>query len=255
MEPAEKNVTSLDSHGQKRKRGIYLLPNLFTTGALFSGFYAMLAAINGQFETAAIAVFIAMILDGLDGRVARLTNTQTAFGAEYDSLADMVAFGVTPALIMYEWALSGLGKVGWLAAFIYTAGTALRLARFNSQMDSNDSQYFHGLPSPSAAAIIAGTVWLAVDYGLSGADVAIPAAIVTVLAGLLMVSNVLYSSFKHIDLRGKVPFITVVGVMLCFAVINTNPPLAAFVVFLGYVVSGPFLWVKQRMTKKTPEAK
>ena len=152
---------------QKRKRGIYLLPNLFTTAALFSGFYAVLAGINGKFEHAAIAIFVAMVMDGLDGRVARLTNTQTAFGAEYDSLSDMVAFGLAPSLVMYVWSLSGLGKLGWLAAFVYTAGAALRLARFNTQVGTADKRYFQGLPSPAAAAVISGSVWVAVDYGLS----------------------------------------------------------------------------------------
>ena len=144
------------------------MPNLFTTAALFAGFYAVLAAMNDQFEKAAIAIFVAMILDGLDGRVARMTNTQTAFGAEYDSLSDMVAFGLAPSLVMYEWSLSSLGKLGWLAAFIYTAGAALRLARFNSRLDTADKRFFTGLPSPSAAAILAAFVWVAVDNALPG---------------------------------------------------------------------------------------
>jgi len=250
MNQAEENVTNLHKNEKKRNRGIYLLPNLFTTAALFSGFYAILSAMNGQFEISAIAIFIAMILDGLDGRVARLTNTETAFGAEFDSLSDMVAFGVAPALVLYEWALADLGKLGWLAAFVYIAGTALRLARFNAQMDSSDDNYFHGLPSPSAAAIVAGTVWLAVDYDIVGTDYSMIVAAISVSAGLLMVSNVKYSSFKHVDLRGKVPFIAIVGIMLLFAVTLIHPPLVAFVVFLGYVISGPFLWLK-KLAKET----
>ncbi|HHH13792.1 MAG TPA: CDP-diacylglycerol--serine O-phosphatidyltransferase [Thiolapillus brandeum] len=221
-----------------RGRGIYLLPNLFTTAALFSGFYAVLAAMNGQFEKAAVAIFIAMVLDGMDGRVARLTHTQTAFGAEYDSLSDMVAFGLAPALVMYEWALHSLGKPGWLAAFVYTAGAALRLARFNSQLEVSDSNYFQGLPSPSAAAIVAASVWLAVDNGIQGSDVAILAGLITGGCGLLMVSNVRYQSFKHIDFKGKVPFFVVVAIALAFAVILVQPPLVLFTLFSLYALSG-----------------
>ncbi|WP_456377132.1 CDP-diacylglycerol--serine O-phosphatidyltransferase [Thiolapillus sp.] len=227
-----------DSQPNKRGRGIYLLPNLFTTAALFSGFYAVLAAMNAQFEKAAVAIFIAMILDGVDGRVARMTNTQTAFGAEYDSLSDMVAFGLAPALVMYEWALHSLGKPGWLAAFIYTACAALRLARFNSKLDDADDHYFQGLPSPSAAAIVAASVWVAVDNDISGSNVAIIAGLITGLCGLLMVSNVRYNSFKHIDLKGKVPFIAVVGIALVFAIILMQPPLILFLVFALYALSG-----------------
>jgi len=223
----------------KRSRGIYLLPNLFTTAALFGGFFAVLAAMNGKFEQAAIAIFVAMVLDGLDGRVARLTNTQTAFGAEYDSLSDMVAFGLAPALVMYEWSLSSLGKFGWLAAFVYTAGTALRLARFNTQVGTADKRYFQGLPSPAAAAIMAGSVWVAVDQGISGRDVAFLAGMITVASGLLMVSNIRYSSFKEVDFRGKVPFFVIVVVMLGFAVVVVQPPLVLFLIFFAYAGSGP----------------
>ncbi len=221
-----------------RGRGIYLLPNLFTTAALFAGFYAVLAAMNDQFEKAAVAVFIAMIFDGLDGRVARLTHTQTAFGAEYDSLSDMVAFGLAPALVMYEWALHSLGKPGWLAAFVYTAGAALRLARFNSRLDVADSHWFQGLPSPSAAAIVAASVWLAVDHGIRGEDVAIWAGLLTGGCGLLMVSNVRYHSFKDIDFRGKVPFFVLAAITLAFAVVLVQPPLVLFVLFGLYAASG-----------------
>ena len=179
----------------KRRRGIYLLPNLFTTACLFSGFYSIVSAMSGKFEMAAIAIFIAMIMDGLDGRVARMTNTQSDFGAEYDSLADMVAFGLAPALVVFEWSLSSMGKLGWLAAFIYTASTALRLARFNTQVGIADKNYFQGLASPAAAAVVAGMIWVIQDYQLDVADFTIPATIVTVCVGLFMVSNVRYNSF------------------------------------------------------------
>ncbi len=247
-EPA--NVTELDQQRPKRGRGIYLLPNLFTTAALFAGFYAVLAAMNGQFEKAAIAIFLAMILDGLDGRVARMTNTQTAFGAEYDSLSDMVAFGLAPSLVMYELSLSGLGKLGWLAAFIYTAGAALRLARFNSRLDTADKRFFTGLPSPSAAAILAGFVWVLVDNEVAGGDVAWIALILTAGAGLLMVSNILYHSFKQIDFKGKVPFFAIVAVMLAFAIILTEPPIVLFGGFLLYMLSGPLLSLKRLYRKR-----
>jgi len=250
MESERAKIADIDRQRPKRGRGIYLLPNLFTTAALFAGFYAVLAAMNGQFEKAAIAIFLAMILDGLDGRVARMTNTQTAFGAEYDSLSDMVAFGLAPSLVMYELTLSGLGKLGWLAAFIYTAGAALRLARFNSRLDTADKRFFTGLPSPSAAAILAGFVWVVVDNELSGADLAWPALVLTAGAGLLMVSNILFHSFKQIDFKGKVPFIAIVAVMLAFAVILTEPPLVLFAIFLAYTLSGPLLALKRQLKKR-----
>jgi len=233
-----------------RRRGIYLLPNLFTTATLFGGFYAILAAMSGRFEAAAIAIFIAMIADGLDGRVARMTNTQTDFGAEYDSLADMVAFGLAPALVMYLWALSGLGKFGWLAAFVYTAGTALRLARFNTQVGIADKRYFQGLASPASAAIMAGAVWVGVEHGFEGKDAAWVASFITLASGLLMVSNIRYSSFKEIDFRGRVPFIVLVAVMLGFAVILWQPSLVLFLIFLGYAVSGPILTLTQLKQRK-----
>ena len=248
QEPAK--VTEFDPDRPRRARGIYLLPNLFTTAALFAGFYAVLAAMNNQFEKAAIAIFLAMILDGLDGRVARITQTQTAFGAEYDSLSDMVAFGLAPSLVIYEWGLSTLGRRGWLAAFIYTAGAALRLARFNSQLSTADKRFFTGLPSPSAAAIVAAFVWVAVDNELASADLAWPAMILTAGAGLLMVSNVWYHSFKQIDFKGKVPFVVIVIVMLGFAVIVSEPPLVLFALFFIYTLSGPFLSMKRLIDKR-----
>ncbi len=248
QEPA--NVAELDQLRPRRARGIYLLPNLFTTAALFAGFYAVLAGMNDQFEKAAIAIFVAMILDGLDGRVARMTHTQTAFGAEYDSLSDMVAFGLAPSLVMYQWSLSNLGKLGWLAAFIFTAGAALRLARFNSQLDTADKRFFTGLPSPSAAAILAGWIWVSADNTIPGDSTAWLGLVLTVAAGLLMVSNIRYHSFKQIDFKGKVPFFSIVVVMLVFAVILSEPPLVLFAIFFVYTLSGPVFAVQRRIRKR-----
>lgn len=221
------------------KRGIYLLPNLFTTACLFAGFYAIVAAMSDRFEAAAVAIFVAMIMDGLDGRVARLTNTQSDFGAEYDSLADMVAFGLAPSLVVFEWALYSLGKLGWLAAFIYTAGTALRLARFNTQVGTAGKRYFQGLASPAAAAVVAGMVWVGNDYGYLGQDWRVPALIITLAVGLLMVSNIRYRSFKDLDLKGKIPFFTMLIVVLVFVFISIDPPQVLFAIFFGYAMSGP----------------
>ena len=221
------------------RKGIYILPNLFTTAAMFAGFYAIVQAMNGQFEYAPIAIFIAMIMDGLDGRVARWTHTESDFGAQYDSLSDMVSFGLAPSLVMYEWALSGLGKLGWLAAFLYAAAAALRLARFNVQT-GGDSRYFTGLPSPSAAALIAGLVWvLHANYGVPGKDVSFIALGVTVFAALSMVSNIRYHSFKHINVKDRVSFVAVIAVVLIFVLISLDAPLVLFLIFLAYAVSGP----------------
>lgn len=226
--------------GQKvRRRGIYLLPNLFTTAALFSGFYAIVSAMNGAFDNAAIAIFISMVLDGLDGRVARMTNTQSDFGAEYDSLADMVSFGVAPALVAFSWMLSDIGKIGWFAAFIYVAGAALRLARFNTQLGSADKRWFIGLPSPAAAAIVAGIVWTFSDLDLSASGYKYALAFIVAAVGVLMVSNVRYNSFKEIDLKGRVPFLTLFVIALVFVVIAYDPATVLLVFFLGYGCSGP----------------
>lgn len=231
----------MDSSSPKpnRPRGIYLLPNLFTTAALFAGFYAVLAATHGRFEAAALAIFAAMALDGFDGRIARMTRTQTDFGAEYDSLSDMVAFGVAPALVAYHWALESLGKIGWLAAFVFTAAAALRLARFNTQVGVADKGHFQGLASPPAAAIIASGVWIGADLGIDGASVSWLAALITACAGLLMVSNFRYQSFKQLNLQGRVPFLIAVAVMLGFAVILIYPPLILFLMAISYAISGP----------------
>jgi len=242
---------------EKRRRGIYLLPNLFTTAALFAGFYAIVAAMHDRFEAAALAVFIAMLLDGIDGRVARLTNTQSAFGAEYDSLSDMVSFGLAPALVMYEWALSSMGKLGWLAAFVYTAGAALRLARFNTQVGIADKRYFQGLASPSAAAILAGLVWVGTIYASPALPMNLIALGLTVLAGLLMVSNIRYHSFKGIDFKGKVPFVAILLAVAILVLISLDPPLVLFSVFLLYALSGPVLTLvqlRQRRAHRKPQA-
>lgn len=235
---------------ERRRRGIYILPNLFTTGALFAGFYAIVQAMNGLYEQAAVAIFIAMVLDGLDGRVARLTRTQSAFGAEYDSLSDMVSFGAAPSLIMYEWALKGMGKLGWMAAFIYCVGAALRLARFNTNIDVIDKRYFQGLPSPAAAALVSGLVWVMIDNGIAGPDVRWYACALTVFAGVSMVSNVLYYSGKDINLRRSVPFIVIIALVLGLLLISSYPPGVLFGVFLCYAVSGYVLgawrWLRGR---------
>ncbi|RCU45764.1 MULTISPECIES: CDP-diacylglycerol--serine O-phosphatidyltransferase [Corallincola] len=233
--------TTKESH---KHRGIYLLPNLLTTAGLFSGFYAVVASMNGRFEAAAVAIFIAMIMDGLDGRVARMTNTQSAFGAEYDSMADMVSFGIAPALVAYNWGLADLGKIGWLSAFIFVAGAALRLARFNTQVGIADKRFFQGLASPAAAAIIAGMVWVGSDYGIAGADVSLIVAVITVASGLLMVSNFRYHSFKDVDWKGKVSFVAILAVVLIFVVVATNPALVLFAIFFLYAASGPVVTLR-----------
>ncbi len=226
-----------------RRRGIYLLPNLLTTAALFAGFFAIVQGMNGHFDMAAQAIFIAMVLDGLDGRVARLTHTQSAFGAEYDSLSDMVSFGAAPALVIYEWSLRGMGKLGWLAAFIYCAGTALRLARFNTQLAVADKRWFTGLPSPAAAAVLAGMVWVLNGvYEVSGGDIQWLVWAVTIFAGLSMVSNIKFYSFKDLNLRRSVPFWAVLLVMLGFVVISLDQARVLWALFLVYALSGYVLW-------------
>jgi len=221
-----------------RRRGIYLLPNLFTTAALFAGFYAIVQAMNANFDQAAVAIFVAMVLDGLDGRVARMTRTQSAFGAEFDSLADMVSFGAAPALVIYEWALRDLGKLGWIAAFVYVAGAALRLARFNTLLEVADKRWFQGLPSPSAAAVVAGFVWIIDDLGYNPADLRWVAWAVTLFAGLTMVSNLKYYSFKAINLRKSVPFVAIFVIVLVLALLSYQPAIVLFAAFVAYGLSG-----------------
>jgi CDP-diacylglycerol---serine O-phosphatidyltransferase len=225
-----------------RRRGIYLLPNLFTTSALFGGFYAIIAATNGRYEAAAIAMFVAMILDGMDGRIARMTNTQSDFGVQYDSLSDLISFGLAPSLVVYLWSLYGLGKLGWLAAFIYAAGTALRLARFNTQAATEDKHFFQGLPSPAAAALIAGFVWLGDASGnYDGTNLIWITFPLTISAGLLMVSNVRYHSFKQFDLKGRVPFMYILALVLILVLIALRPSIVLFILALIYALSGPVM--------------
>lgn len=236
--------------GEKvRRKGVYLLPNLFTTAALFSGYYAILASMSGYFEKASVAIFIAMVLDGLDGRVARLTNTQSDFGAQYDSLSDLIAFGIAPSVLIYSWSLQSLGKVGWMASFIFAACTALRLARFNVQVEMVDKKYFVGLASPSAAAMITSYVWFSYDMGLTSNTMAALAAILTVFISSLMVCNFRYLSFKEIDFRGRVPFAAILFIMILFSVIFIDPPKVLFLMFFIYALSGPFLFLKTRLFK------
>jgi CDP-diacylglycerol--serine O-phosphatidyltransferase len=239
-------------------RGIYLLPNLFTSAALFAGFFAIVQAMNGHFEHAAMAIFIAMVLDGLDGRVARMTNTQSAFGAEYDSLSDMVSFGVAPALILYVWALKPLGKLGWLAAFLYCACAALRLARFNTKLDDDyqDKRYFQGLPSPGAAALLAGFVWVSYEYGVSGRDVFFGilqwkwmAWGLTVFAGASMVTDLRYYSGKDINLKRSVPFFVILVIMLLMVLVSYSPPEVLFFLMAAYALSGYLLWLRDKLKK------
>ena len=225
-----------------RRKGIYVLPNLFTLAALFGGFYAVVMAMNGRFEQAAIGVFCAMVLDSLDGRVARMTNTQSAFGEQMDSLSDMVSFGAAPALILYEWALKGLGKLGWIAAFVYCASAALRLARFNTNIGVVDKRFFQGLPSPAAAALVIGLVWVMDDGGYRNVHqiewLAWTAFAMTLFAGLTMVTNVPFYSFKDLGLKKSVPFIVIVAIALAIAVVNIHPPIVLFAIFCVYGLSG-----------------
>jgi CDP-diacylglycerol--serine O-phosphatidyltransferase len=232
-----------------RSRGIYILPNAFTTANLFAGFFAIVQAMNGRFEAAAVAIFVAMVLDSLDGRVARLTNTQSAFGEQYDSMSDMVSFGAAPALVIYEWSLRGMGKLGWLAAFVYVAGAALRLARFNANIGVVDKRYFQGLPSPAAAALVAGLVWLATDLretqwiDATATDLRWLAWVITVYAGVTMISNAPFYSFKDVNFKKSVPYMVVPLIVLAFVLVSSDPPTVLFSLFLVYAVSGYVLWL------------
>jgi CDP-diacylglycerol--serine O-phosphatidyltransferase len=244
-----------------RSRGVYLLPNAFTTANLFAGFFAIVQAMNGRFEVAAVAIFVAMVLDSLDGRVARLTNTQSAFGEQYDSMSDMVSFGAAPALIVYEWSLRGMGKLGWLAAFVYVAGAALRLARFNANIGVVDKRYFQGMPSPSAAALVAGLVWIATDLRdtgwieAGGPDLRWLAWGVTVYAGITMVTNAPFYSFKDVNLRKSVPYMVVPLIVLAFVLVSFDPPVVLFSLFLVYAVSGYVIWLwRWRAARTRPAA-
>lgn len=236
-----------EPNDQPRAKGVYLLPNLLTLTALFSGFYAIIAAMKGLFEHAAIAIFVAMVMDTLDGRIARLTQTQTTFGAELDSLSDMVCFGIAPALIAYSWGLNQLGKAGWLVAFVFTAAVALRLARFNTQTGTaTDKRYFKGLPCPAGASLLVSLLWSVHQYELSGTTIQIIVSIVSVVVTLLMVSNLPYYSFKDFDFRNKVPFVVVLLIVLLFVLVSVDPPLIWLVISLGFVGSAPVWWILKR---------
>ena len=254
--PVDEHEEEVVEGGQKiRRKGVYVLPNLFTTGNLFCGFYAIISAQAGNFSAACVAVFIAMILDGLDGRVARMTNTMSKFGEQYDSLADMVTFGVAPGMVAFSWGLHELGKFGWMVAFIYAACGALRLARFNAQIEETDSRFFTGLASPAAAALVIGMVWSLSDFGIAGdlpVWIALFGALITGTAGILMVSNIKYHSFKKVDMRGRVHFVFAIAMVLCFAVFFLDPPRIMMLLFLSYAIHGPIMAI-WNMKKKSPE--
>ncbi len=237
-----------------RRKGIYILPNLFTLAALFGGFYAIVMAMNGKFEQAAVGVFCAMVLDSLDGRVARMTNTQSTFGEQMDSLSDMVSFGAAPALIAYEWALKGIGKPGWIAAFVYCSCAALRLARFNTNLAVVDKRFFQGLPSPAAAALVMGFIWLMDNQGYEGGKegswLMWTTFGVTLYAGLTMVTNVPFYSFKDVSFKKSVPFIVIVAIALAIAIINIHVPAALFSLFMFYGISGYGVYIWKRMKGK-----
>lgn len=241
----------------RRRRGIFLLPNLLTTGALFSGFYAIVAAIDGNFDRAAIAIFVAMLLDGLDGRVARWTHTATEFGKEYDSLSDMVSFGLAPAIVVYQWGVARLtehnhswGRVGWLVTFFYAVAAAFRLARFNTRTAAVDKRYFEGLPSPSAAAVPAAFVWCANDFGFGGLLGLVTAFVITAVAGMLMVSRFYYTSFKSVELTGRVRFTYALLIPLGFVAIFLEPPAVLLTIFGAFALSAPIAWVWRRLHRR-----
>ncbi|MCG6870818.1 MAG: phosphatidylcholine/phosphatidylserine synthase [Gammaproteobacteria bacterium] len=234
-------------------KGIYILPNLLTTAGLFAGFFAIVRAQAGHFDEAAMAIFIALVMDGLDGRVARLTRTTSDFGLQYDSLVDMVSFGMTPALVLYEWALQGRGKAGWLVAFVFAAAVGLRLARFNTQKHT-DSSFFQGLPCPAAAAVVAGLVWVIDGYGLVGADFALPVMLLTVYLALMMVSNLPFRSFKDIDLKDKIPFVATLAIVFGIVLVSFDPAHVLFALFAIYALSGPATWLVRRRAGRSGAA-
>ncbi|MCX7121370.1 MAG: phosphatidylcholine/phosphatidylserine synthase [Gammaproteobacteria bacterium] len=238
-EKSEKPISSI-------RRGIYLLPNLFTVGALFAGFYAIVASTHGKFDTAAIAIFVAMLLDGLDGRVARLTQTESEFGAQMDNMSDMVCFGVTPALVLYQWSLSGVGKMGWLAAFIYTVCTALRLARFLSMDDHDNKRFSRGLTTTAAAGFIASVLWFCTKHNINGDSIKSLILAITICVALLKVSTIPFYTFKDFDIRNKIPFVAIVVMALAFAFIAIDPPDVFLAVFGLYVLSGPVMFIYQK---------
>lgn len=234
-----------------RRRSVYLLPNLLTTAALFAGFYAIVQAMNARFEQAAVAIFIAMVLDGLDGRVARMTRTQSEFGADYDSLSDMVSFGAAPALVMYVWALKDLGTTGWVPAFVYCAAAAVRLARFNTNIEVVDKRYFQGLPSPAAAALVAGFIWVADDFGIDRVDwLRYIAFSLTLFAGVTMVVSIPFYSFKDFNLRKRVPVWAVPLIIAAITVVAAKPPMVLFLMFVAYSMSGYVVWILRKTVLK-----
>jgi CDP-diacylglycerol---serine O-phosphatidyltransferase len=240
------DTSHTDATAPRRSKGIYMLPNMITLAALFGGFYAVVMAMNNRFDLATVGIFVAMVLDALDGRVARLTHTQSAFGEQMDSLSDMVSFGAAPALIAYEWSLRGLGRWGWIAAFVYCACAALRLARFNVNTGVVDKRWFQGLPSPAAAALVAGFIWLTTEAGYVGADWQWPTFVLTLYAGLTMVTNVPFYSFKDLSLKKSVPFATLILVALGIAVINIHPPTVLFALFVCYGLSGYVVYAMRK---------
>jgi len=257
-EATSESILLIDDHeevvsegGRKvRRRGIYLLPNLLTTGAMFAGFYAVIAGMDGDFRNACIAIIVAMVLDGLDGRVARMTNTQSAFGAQYDSLSDLIAFGVAPALICFSWALSSLGKAGWTICFIYVACAALRLARFNVQLGTSDKRFFVGLASPAAAGLVVFMVWALFENQVEVTGlVAMLAALITFAGAALMVVNIRYYSFKDLDFKNRVPFIVMILVVLIFVIVSWDPPIVLFAMAIMYASSGPLMAMYARREK------
>ena len=227
---------------KNNRKGIHILPSLFTTAGLFFGFYAIIFASRGVFDKAAVGILIAMIMDGLDGRIARLTNTTSEFGKEYDSLVDLIAFGLAPGLVVYFWSLQHLCKTGWLISFIFTAATALRLARFNTG-DSNEKRYFIGLPSPAAAAFVTFWVWSMHEFEIQGSSISIISAFIVVFAALMMVSNIKYRSFKDFDAKNRVPFVVLIGVVMTFSLIYFDPPRILFLMSAGFAMSGPVSWL------------
>ncbi len=258
-DPVPTEAGALAAEARPRRKGIYILPNLFTLAALFGGFYAIVMAMNGRFENAAIGIFCAMVLDSLDGRVARMTNTTSAFGEQMDSLSDMVSFGVAPALIMYVWALQPMQKLGWIAAFLYCACAALRLARFNTKLDDpfQDKRFFQGLPSPAAAALLAGFVWVSYEYNVDGHEIFFGAIqmkwlawTITVFAAGSMVSDLKFYSGKDINLKDSVPFMAILAIVIAFVLVSYSPPEVLFTVVFVYALSGYYIWINQRLKKE-----
>lgn len=248
-EPTRTKATVEPIDSKKPVKGIFVLPNLFTSAGLFAGFYAIMQARLGHYEAACLAIYGAMIMDIIDGRLARLTNTMSDFGSEYDSLSDMVSFGVAPALVLYDFALSELGRFGSLVAFVYIACAALRLARFNVA-SSSDKRFFTGVPSPGAAAMIATVIWVCVDYSIMPQDVNLGLALLMVLMALAMVSNIKYRSFKDVDFRDKMPFIGLIILVLVIAMIYLDPPLAFLLIGSIYMISGAVFWASKKIKKK-----